>query len=121
MSGDLRARLRAALLAARRARDPVAAGALRTALAAIENAEAVAPPPRRADDGSGGSRIAGTAGPLGAGEAPRAELSEDEARAIVVAEVEERRAAAAGYEARGEAGRAARLRSEADVLAGQLA
>jgi len=117
---ELRARLRAALLAARKARDAAAVSALRTALSAIDNAEAVAPPAQAADVDAQSEHIAGTAGPLGSGEAVRAELSEDDVRAIVAAEIEDRRAAAAGYEARGETARAAELRAEADVLAAQL-
>lgn len=120
MSAGLRERLRAALLSARKARDATAVSALRTALAAIDNAEAVAPPAQAAGVEAQSEHIAGTAGPLGSGEAARAELTEDAMRAIVAAEVDERRAAAAAYEARGEAARAAELRAEADVLAAQL-
>lgn len=117
---ELRARLRAALLAARKARDAAAVSALRTALSAIDNAEAVAPAARAAGAEAQSEHVAGTAGPLGSGEAARVDLSEDDVRAIVAAEIEERRAAAAGYEARGKTGRAAELRAEADVLAAQL-
>jgi uncharacterized protein len=112
---DTRGRLGLALREALRARDRVAASALRSALAAIGNAEAVLPPSGPAPAGS--PHIAGAAEGLGAGEAERRGLSEAEIGEIVRAEITERRDAAGQYERAGQAVRAERLRREADVLA----
>jgi uncharacterized protein YqeY len=117
-AGDVRAAVRRALAEAMRARDPVAASALRSALGAIGNAEAVAVPRAPVSRASSASspHIAGAAAGLGAGEAERRRLTEEDARAILRAETEERLAAAADYERAGRGDRAARLRHEADVL-----
>jgi len=109
-------RLRQALPAALKARDQVAVAALRSAVSAIDNAQAVEAPP---SPRSGGV-IAGAVTGLGAGDAPRRELSEDDIAAIVGAELAERRRAAADYERAGQVDAAARLRAEADVLATHL-
>jgi uncharacterized protein len=120
---DVQNSLRQALGAALRGRDLAAAAALRSALSAIGNAEAVAPPrapesPAVKGDGEvDGAHIAGAAAGLGAGEVPRRRLSEADAAAIVRAEIDERQAAAADYERAGHGDRAARLRREAEVLA----
>ncbi|WP_329417585.1 hypothetical protein OG802_32525 [Streptomyces sp. NBC_00704] len=95
-----------------RARDRSAVSALRTTLAALDNAEAVP-----VDE----AKQAGTAlelSPLGVGatEAARRELSEGEVRDIVRAEIAERLDAAARLTAPAHAERAARLRAEAAVL-----
>lgn len=113
----MRGRLQAALPAARKARDAAAVAALRSALAAIDNAEAV-PPPASSGPPALNAHVAGTAGGLGAGEAARAELTEARMREIVAGEVAERREAAETYEARGRREAAAALRAEAEVLAG---
>ncbi len=77
-----------------KARDAAAVSALRSALAAIDNAESVdAPSVGKKYSGP----IAGAVSGLGAAEAPRRELSEDEIEDIVRAEVAERRAAAKEY------------------------
>jgi uncharacterized protein YqeY len=109
---SLRDRLRQALPEAMRARDKAAVSALRSALAALDNAEAA--PVTEAD-------LRGVAleqSPVGAGatEAARQELSERAMADIVRAEVTERLAAAAGPAAPAHAERAARLRAEAAVL-----
>jgi len=159
---DIRSRLRRALPAAIKARDLPAVAALRSALAAIDNAEAVditrTPSPMKAPPASSrtataadsgvppGGRVAGEppdpgpdrdsgrvpgAGPdpspvagalvgVGAGEMERRRLTGEEMEAIVRGEVVDRRAAARSYEDAGEAGRAQRLREEADVLGGYL-
>ena len=114
--GDVRARLRHALGVALRARDPVAASALRSVLGALGNAEAV-PPPQTPASVVSSPFIAGAGAGLGAGEAPRRRLSESEAVVIVRAEIAERLAAAADYERSGRSDRAGRLRREAQVLA----
>jgi uncharacterized protein len=115
---SLRTKLRDALPAAIKAQDRGAIAALRSALAAIDNAEAVAaptPPP------PGSSEIAGAVTGLGSTEAVRAELSDDEVDAVVRAEIADRRTAAADYERLGRTEDAARLAAEADVLAAHLA
>jgi len=120
-SGDragsgIRARLSAALSEAMRARDMIAVSALRSALAAISNAEAV-PVTDRANPPPGSPHVAGTVAGLGAAEVPRIGLGEAEISGIIRAEVTERLDAAAGFERSGRAARAARLRGEAEILA----
>jgi uncharacterized protein YqeY len=106
--------LRRALTAALKSRDAVAVSALRSALAAIENAGAVdtaqAPPPVSGP-------IAGAVAGLGASEVERQPV---DVRAVVVAEVEQRRGAAREYDDLGRPDHAARLRAEAEVLAAHL-
>jgi uncharacterized protein YqeY len=110
----VRADLQAALRTAMKARDRAAMAVLRTTLAALDNAQAVK------DDVApvAHEHFAGTAGGLGAGEAERAALDETQARAIVAREAQERRDAADDYERHGRGDEAARLRAEADLLAG---
>jgi uncharacterized protein YqeY len=121
-AGSLEARLRRALTAALRARDLTAAAALRSALGAIGNAEAV-PAPAAGPAAPGapaagdGPHIAGAVAGLAAGEAERLRLSPAQVQAIVQAEIDERLAAAAQYEQAGHADRAARLAAEAQALA----
>jgi GrpB-like predicted nucleotidyltransferase (UPF0157 family)/uncharacterized protein YqeY len=115
--GPLRLRLRQALSAALKARDAGAVAALRTALAAIENAEAV--PARTAP--AGGLAIEQTPVGVGAAEVPRRELTEAENEGIVRAEVAEREAAALAYEQANQLERAAALRRGAELLTAQVA
>ena len=117
---DARARLRPALAAALRARDMVAVSALRSALAAIGNAEAVEPGVA-APPGSGSPHVAGSVAGLGAAEAERRRLSAAEIGQIVRAEAGERERAARDYKRAGHADRAGRLRREAQVLLAVLA
>jgi uncharacterized protein len=113
-------RLRTALSAAMRTRDRPAITALRTALGAVANAEAVAVDPEPAAV-TGDGAIAGAVAGLGAADVPRRELTAAAVAAIVRAEVDERRSAAAAYERSGEVERAATLHAEADVLDAVLA
>jgi uncharacterized protein YqeY len=104
--------MRRALPDAMRARDKAAVSALRSTLAALDNAEA-AP--------AGEAELRGLAleeSPVGAGatEVARCELSEDGVRNIVRAEADDRLEAAAQLTAPAHADRAARLRAEAAVL-----
>jgi uncharacterized protein YqeY len=104
--------MRRALPEAMRARDKSAVSALRTALAAVDNAEAVPVE---------GATMHGPAleqSPVGAGaaEAVRRELSEGGVADIVRAEATERLEAAGQLTALGHAGRAEQLRVEAVVL-----
>jgi uncharacterized protein YqeY len=125
---DLRPRLQLALTEALRARDTAAVAALRAALAAISNAEAVPPPagvaagepgppaPVTSTAGTSSPHIAAAAG-LGAAEAEPRRLSPARVAAIVQAEIDERLEAAARYESAGHADRAVRLRAQAQALA----
>jgi uncharacterized protein len=116
-ASPLHTRLRRALPPALKARDQAAVAALRSALAAIDNAQAVEAPPAPRSGGV----VAGAVTGLGAGDAPRRQLSESDIAVIVRAEVADRRAAAADYARAGQVDAAARLTAEADVLAAHLA
>jgi uncharacterized protein YqeY len=110
---SLRSALDQALRPAMKARDAAAVAAVRSALAAIANAEAVdVPQPEPA----AGGRIAGAALGLGAAEAERRELSEADIAGIVGTEITEREQAAGQYAAAGRDERAQRLRAEAAAL-----
>jgi uncharacterized protein YqeY len=112
-AGDLPARLQLALRSALKARDTAAVSALRSAMSAISNAEAIEP----GLVASGGStHIAGAVAGLGAGEAQRRHLTEPEVDQIVQAEITERHRAADEYGQTGHSDRADRLRHEASVL-----
>jgi len=113
IEAPLQDRLRAALTAAMKASDSTAIAALRSALSAIGNAEAVDGAPVH----SGDSPFAGAVSGLGAGDVPRRQLTEHDVAAVVLAEVDERLAVATEYDALGSAETAARLRAEAAVLA----
>jgi uncharacterized protein YqeY len=114
----IRDRLHHALRDAMRARDRVAASALRSALAALDNAGAV--PAGQGPAAESGPHFAGAVAGLGAGEVPRRGLAAGEADRIVRAEIAEREAAAAGYEGAGHGEQARRLRQEARILASVL-
>lgn len=106
-------RLRADLTAALRRRDRAAAGTLRSVLGTIANAEAVpvaeAPVPTEGP-------VAGAVTGLGATEAPRRVLSEDDVRALVAGERDELLAAAVQVPPE----RAAELHAAAQLLATYL-
>ena len=112
--GDLREELRRHLNQAMRDRDRVATAALRDAIAALDNAEAIDP----VDDvtSAAGAYVAGGVVGLGAAEAERRVLDLVSQRAILRADMEARLDAAATYEHRGHPARGAQLRVEADVL-----
>ena len=109
---SLRIRMSQALPEAMRARDKVAVRALRTALAAVDNAEAV-PMDEAVVHG-----LALEQSPVGVGvtEAARRELSEQSVEEIVRAEATERLEAAAQLPLPAYAERAVELRAEAAVL-----
>jgi hypothetical protein len=111
---DIRTRLRRALGVALKARDAGAVSALRSAMSAIGNAEAVDPAGRPA--GTGSTHFAGTVAGVGAGEARRRLLTEADADAIVRQEAAEREAAAGEYDRGGRAAEAARLREGVRAL-----
>ena len=111
----LTGRLRSALTQALSARDMIAAAALRSALAAIGNAEAVPLAPDRATPASS-QHFAGARARLVAGEAARRELRAGETEQLVRDEINARLAAAREYDELGRGDRADRLRREAAVL-----
>jgi uncharacterized protein len=140
---DLRDRLRRALPPAMKARDRPAVTALRSALAAIDNAGAVDPTPTPPADqapadqappdqglpdrglpdrpqASAQLTFAGTVAGVGATEVERRSLSQAQMEAIVRAEIADRETAATGYERAGQPDRAERLRAEAEVLLAHL-
>jgi uncharacterized protein len=112
----LQRRLREALTVAMKARDRVAVVALRSTLAAIENAEAVDRAEVR------GQRLAIEQSPVGVGaaELPRRVLTPAQVEHIVRGEIAEREAAARGYDRAGQPERAERLRDEARLLSAYL-
>jgi hypothetical protein len=104
----------------------IAAAAIRSALAAISNAEAVSmrrtPRPAPATERTrrppaGSEHIAGAAAGLGATEAVRRQLTEANIAEIVLAEITDRRSAADQYDRLDRTDRAERLRREAAILA----
>ncbi|EHR62573.1 GatB/YqeY domain-containing protein [Saccharomonospora cyanea] len=111
----MRADLRQDLTAALKTRDRVAIAALRSALGAIDNAEAV-PVDSAQATGTDSEHVAGAASGVGAAETRRRDLTEAELRSIVENEVRQRTAAADEYERLGRVEAAERLRAEAEVL-----
>ena len=111
----LRTRLRGDLRAAMKAQRPDEMAALRSLIAAIDNAESVedaaAAPP------SSSAHVAAAVPGLGAGDAARRALSERDLQRIIEAEFWERDAQAERLTLLGRADDAARLRTEADVIA----
>ena len=103
----LQQRLQSALPVAMKARDKPAVTALRSALAAIENAAAVP-----AGEPGNGLPAAG----LGVTEVPRRAQDEADFDRIVRAEIAERLAAAADYDRLGRPAQAELLRAEAATL-----
>jgi len=115
---SVRSRLRRSLGAAMKTHDKIAVTALRSALAAIENAEAAEPSDAPAIQHG---VIAGGVVGLGAGEVPRRVLSGGEVAEILRARIAEWRAAADDYARSGHHDHATRLRAEADIVARFLA
>ncbi len=113
-------RLRAALTAALAARDGTAASVLRSALAAIGNAEAVGDVSGSVPTPATSPHFAGATAGLGSAEVPRRALSEAETEQIVRAEIIDRQAAARHYDELGRGDRALRLRREIQVLVAAL-
>ncbi len=113
----LRRRFRESLKVAFTARDNIAVAAIRSAMSAIDNAEAV--DASRAPAPKGGTSADIRLG-VGAGEAARRELSDQDVLEIVRAEVSERTAVAVEYERLGRVDEASRLRAEANTLASIL-
>lgn len=108
----MRTALRRDLTSAIRTGDRAAVSALRSALAAIENAEAVPADQHPTVDGSGHG--------AGAGDVARRVLTDAEVAEIVEREVRDRSDSAAQYHDLGRHEHARRLRAEADVLSRYL-
>jgi hypothetical protein len=111
----LRGALRHGLTGALKARDRDALAALRTAIAAIDNAEAVPAP--GASQPTTSDRIAGASSGAGSTEAGRQQLSVSEMREILRDQVTEHTDEADRYESLGQTEAAQRLRRQADILA----
>lgn len=107
--------MRAALLVARKQRNTAATVALRTALAAIANAEAIPTDPARST-GMVSAHLAGAVAGLGAAEVPRRRLTQEQERALVLDEITEREGAAARYRGLGHPEHADQLIAEAEAL-----
>jgi hypothetical protein len=112
--------LRAELRQAMKARDTVAVAAVRTTLAAIENAEAVDAATPETMTATGSEHVAGASAGVGSSDVPRRQLHEHEVAAIVQEQIDERHQAAAEYARLGRAAEAERLAREAAVIAGCL-
>ncbi|MCP2251672.1 hypothetical protein LY13_000403 [Prauserella aidingensis] len=106
--------MRTALKDAMKAKDKGATAALRSALGAIDNAEAV---PAHAAPDAGSENVAGAVSGVGAADVARRELTADDVAAIVREAVAERRANAAQYDELGQREAADAVRYEATVLA----
>jgi uncharacterized protein YqeY len=122
-TSTLRSALRSRLTVALRERDRAGCATLRSAIGALENAEAVPTTGDLAPTTS--SHVAGAAVGLGAAEAERRVLTDADERAIIASETEALRAAADEYTRAGAADRADEARAAAqlleDVLAGPRA
>jgi hypothetical protein len=114
----LRTALRAGLTAALKARDTDAVTALRTAIAAIDNAEAVPVPDTGAPTTS--ARIAGARSGPGSTEAARKQLTAGELLDILRDQMTEHTREADRYHALGQVSAAERLRRQARTLAAYL-
>ena len=114
----LRAALRRDLTAAMKAREPEAVAVLRTAIAAIDNAEAIAAPGTA--PGATSPYIAGARAGLGAAEAARRQLTRDELQTILRDQVTEYTREADRYAGHGQDTAAQRLRNQASLLARYL-
>ena len=114
---EIVARLRDELSAAMRSRDTTAVAVLRSTLAAIANAEAVAPN-LTVSPGEKASPSAGAVLGAGAADVARRRLGPREILAVVRSEIAERESAARDYESLGREANARVLRDEAQVLEG---
>ena len=111
-AGDVRAELRDRLRDAMRGRDRPAMDVLRAALGAIDNAGAV-----HDDDRTQTERLNAAADAV---DVPRRDVSEDEVRAIVSAELRDLEQAAIQYRELGQQDAAAKADHQASILFGVL-
>ena len=110
----LRDALRRDLASAMKAREPDAVSALRTAIAAIDNAEAVPVPDQQ--QASTSSHIAGARAGLGAAETARRPIGSSQQMAILRDQVAGYTTEADRYDALGQQAAAQRLRAQARLL-----
>jgi uncharacterized protein len=110
--------MRRGLTSALKARDADALTALRTALAAIDNAQAV--PAAEPDMTAGSAHIAGAGSGPGSTEAARRRLGGGELRDILRDQIAEYAREADRYDALGRADAAERLRRQARALTGYV-
>jgi uncharacterized protein YqeY len=103
-----------------KARDKDAVAVLRTALAAFDNAEAVAAPPSTPGPPATSEHVAGSSVGLGSAEVARRELTMGDLHSVLRAQIDERVAEADTYAAHGKSTAADRIRREADVLRAYL-
>ena len=114
----LRAALRRDLASAMKARELGAVSALRTAIAAIDNAEAV--PASDKGQATTSGHIAGARAGVGAAEAARRDLSGSQQQAILRDQVTGYTTEADRYDALGRPDAARRLRAQARLLSAYL-
>lgn len=117
---DVRDQLRSDLTQAMRARDRLRVSVLRTALAAIANAEAQVVPDDRSAIPTTTGPIAGASVGVGSSDVERRLMTEDDRQAILAGEVAERLTAADVMDGAGASADARRLRDEAALLQGYL-
>lgn len=110
----LKGALRRDLTAAMKERDRDTASALRTALAALDNAEAVMVLAN--GQVAAGAHVAGARSGVGSTEAGRRAVTGDQAREILSGLIAEQSGEAGRYDTLGQASAAQRLRAQADVL-----
>lgn len=111
---SLRSLLRADLVATIKMRKTDTTSALRSAIAAIDKAEAVAAP--TSPEVATSKTIAGARAGVGSTEVERRDLSIAEVQALLSDQMAECEAAAELYASRGQQDAASRLRREADIL-----
>jgi uncharacterized protein YqeY len=116
-SNSVRERMRAGLTVAMKARDMATVRAIRSALGAIDNAEAV-DTTVESESIDVDSKIAGAAAGAGSTEVGRRTLDDRDIAVLLQAEIDDRLVAAEEYRSAGADERADLLRAEADVIAG---
>jgi hypothetical protein len=116
----LRAALRHGLITALKARDTDAVAALRTTIAAIDNAQAVPASAPTPTPTVASAHVAGARSGAGSTEAARRQLGRSELRDILRGQVTEHAREADRYDALGQSEAAARLRRRARALAAYL-
>lgn len=114
----LRARLKSDLVAAMKARETDRVATLRTALAAIDNAEAITPSGAASEATS--AHVAGSTVGVGATESDRRTLTLDDVHGILRAQIDEHLADAGLYDRHGRPDEAERLREAAATLSAYL-
>lgn len=113
-AADLRVRMRIDLTAAMKARQPQVVAALRSALAALDNAEAVAAPE---SSSAVATHVAGAAAGVGATEEARRDLSWTQVQSVLTAQIEEYTEAADYCDGSSQPDSSAELRTRAAALA----